>query len=219
MLGYIADFWCPSLLLVVEVDGPLHDREYDCLRDHRLARAGIRTLRLSHDLVMNNLEEAIMRIRRAISQQQFSLFDDPTEKAPRARKTRALFGARQESEVSAMVASGDWTGATAMHFAALYVLGHLRTYGVRPILSTAEYRRCAILAGNILGRDNRTGVFGGDVVAMAKFCLWSWRREKERHEWRQRNGREPSRLRPEWLFSHRSVDDWRVATEDGRRAG
>lgn len=48
MLGYILDFWCPSLRLIIEVDGPMHDPEYDEQRDLHIHRGveGVTILRI-----------------------------------------------------------------------------------------------------------------------------------------------------------------------------
>ena len=50
--GYIADFYCPSLGLAVELDGPLHNWGYDRNRDAVFARLGIVTLRFPSDRPM-----------------------------------------------------------------------------------------------------------------------------------------------------------------------
>lgn len=52
--GYIADFWCSTYGLVVEVDGPTHAKrvEYDKRRDAALAALGITTLRFSNEEVL-----------------------------------------------------------------------------------------------------------------------------------------------------------------------
>lgn len=55
MLGFIADFYCPSLKLVIEVDGPLHDAKKDAKRDKILLHEGIVTMRFSSELVFENL--------------------------------------------------------------------------------------------------------------------------------------------------------------------
>ena len=48
--GYIADFYCHSAALVVELDGSGHLQQpgYDRLREHALAKLGIRTLRFTN---------------------------------------------------------------------------------------------------------------------------------------------------------------------------
>jgi very-short-patch-repair endonuclease len=57
---YIADFYCPELKLVIEVDGDSHSsanaQAYDAIRRDFMASLGITTLRFTNDQVMNNIE-------------------------------------------------------------------------------------------------------------------------------------------------------------------
>lgn len=43
---YILDFYCPEAKLCVEMDSDLHDPEHDALRDIKLKREGILTIRI-----------------------------------------------------------------------------------------------------------------------------------------------------------------------------
>lgn len=56
---YIADFMCPELKLVIEVDGLSHDNEYqyhrDKVRDMRLAELGFKTIRIPDSDILNDL--------------------------------------------------------------------------------------------------------------------------------------------------------------------
>lgn len=66
--GWIADFWCPAKRLVVEIDGVSHQNEYrrtrDSARDKTLLdKLGIRTLRFPLELVQDNLDEVVDKIR------------------------------------------------------------------------------------------------------------------------------------------------------------
>lgn len=65
MSGWIADFYCASLRLIVEVDGPSHaSREkQDEYRDQVLARAGISTLRLEASLVEEDVDMAVNEVK------------------------------------------------------------------------------------------------------------------------------------------------------------
>ena len=61
--GYrLFDFWCKELGVVIEVDGPEHDQEYDSYRDeYNFRRSGIVVLRIqNHD--ERELEETIKLI-------------------------------------------------------------------------------------------------------------------------------------------------------------
>ena len=55
--GFIADFYCHSAGLVVELDGSSHDGrdEYDAVRDRIFAGRGLRVLRLRNDHVCDDL--------------------------------------------------------------------------------------------------------------------------------------------------------------------
>jgi very-short-patch-repair endonuclease len=67
--GYIADFFAPSALLVVEVDGSLHTRRRgaDRQKDKVLTAAGLRVLRLPASLVLADLKAALAAIASALS--------------------------------------------------------------------------------------------------------------------------------------------------------
>ena len=56
----IADFYLPSLNIIIEIDGPCHDPEKDKCRDALFEQArGIKTLRLTNEQVLNREFEAI----------------------------------------------------------------------------------------------------------------------------------------------------------------
>ena len=63
------DFYASRVRLVVEVDGGYHvERERaDARRDRELERHGFRVLRVSEELVMRNLPEAVARVRTALT--------------------------------------------------------------------------------------------------------------------------------------------------------
>jgi very-short-patch-repair endonuclease len=63
---YIADFFCPSARLVVEVDGATHvDRRTDTQRDAWMESQGLRVIRFWNDEVTNNLEGVLRAIELA----------------------------------------------------------------------------------------------------------------------------------------------------------
>ena len=57
---YIADFYCPELKLVIEVDGDSHSsadaQAYDAIRHDFMTSLGITTLRFTNDEVLQNIE-------------------------------------------------------------------------------------------------------------------------------------------------------------------
>ena len=61
--GYIADFACHELLLIVELDGGQHaDSGYDVQRDARLKALGWRVLRMWNAQVREDVAGALARI-------------------------------------------------------------------------------------------------------------------------------------------------------------
>jgi len=69
--GLIVDFLAPARKLVIEVDGAYHlepaRKKADARRQHRLERAGYCVLRLSAELVLADLPEALRRVREALA--------------------------------------------------------------------------------------------------------------------------------------------------------
>jgi very-short-patch-repair endonuclease len=60
---YIADFFCPSAALVIEVDGATHvDRGADVRRDAGMQSQGLRVLRVWNDEVIGNIEGVLQAI-------------------------------------------------------------------------------------------------------------------------------------------------------------
>ena len=68
--NYIADFYSPSLKLVIEVDGDSHFTEeakgYDAERTAYLEGLGIKVIRITNDDVLNNFNSACLIIEAAI---------------------------------------------------------------------------------------------------------------------------------------------------------
>ncbi len=67
---YIADFYCHSLKLIIEVDGNIHDKDrvhtHDIERQRNLEAEGIGFLRFTNFAVEKNLEVVIETIERYI---------------------------------------------------------------------------------------------------------------------------------------------------------
>lgn len=64
--GFIADFYCHSARVVVELDGGVHTTqvEYDTERDRILVRHGLLVLRFTNDDVRTNIWDVLAQIRR-----------------------------------------------------------------------------------------------------------------------------------------------------------
>ncbi len=65
--GFIVDFYCHALGLIVELDGGVHQRQasYDAERDRILARRGLRVLRIPNQHVTADIEAVLRRIAAA----------------------------------------------------------------------------------------------------------------------------------------------------------
>jgi very-short-patch-repair endonuclease len=66
--GFVADFYCHSAGIVIEVDGPVHgsQRERDAERDRVLKARGLMVLRVTNDEVRADLGGVLTRILEAI---------------------------------------------------------------------------------------------------------------------------------------------------------
>jgi len=71
--GFIFDFYCPEIKLVIEVDGNVHQnedqRERDNLRTEIIKDHGIRIIRFRNSDVTGHLDETLQQIR-LISEQR-----------------------------------------------------------------------------------------------------------------------------------------------------
>jgi len=65
---YIVDFYCPDLLLAIEIDGVSHfgKAEYDEQRQRRLESLGVRFLRFTDSDVKTNLDSVVKAIEQWI---------------------------------------------------------------------------------------------------------------------------------------------------------
>ena len=65
--GYILDFYCSKIKLIIEIDGTSHlgadAKEYDEIRDKYFSELGYKTVRFSNNEVENDLEEVLNKIR------------------------------------------------------------------------------------------------------------------------------------------------------------
>jgi very-short-patch-repair endonuclease len=64
----IVDFYCGSAKLIVEVDGPIHERQAleDRLREEWLESNGFRVLRFTNERVLNDLDEVVAEITQTV---------------------------------------------------------------------------------------------------------------------------------------------------------
>ena len=65
--GYIVDFYCDAAKLAIELDGGVHQEQwqYDESRDTAISRLGVRVLRISNEAMLDS-EAVIEHIRHAL---------------------------------------------------------------------------------------------------------------------------------------------------------
>jgi leucyl-tRNA synthetase len=63
--GYIADFYIPSVSLIIEVDGSIHQHqtEYDATRTKHLEAKGFTVIRFTNNEVINSTDDVVTRIK------------------------------------------------------------------------------------------------------------------------------------------------------------
>jgi very-short-patch-repair endonuclease len=66
---FIVDFYCGAAMLVVEVDGPIHDTtvEEDAARQQFLEALGLRVLRFTNEEVLNQTDAVVARIHSQVA--------------------------------------------------------------------------------------------------------------------------------------------------------
>ena len=66
--GFIVDFYCHKVGLVIEVDGDIHDlqQEEDARREKALSELGLRIVRFKNDKVVRNLPRVVEKIKELI---------------------------------------------------------------------------------------------------------------------------------------------------------
>jgi len=73
ILGWIVDFYFASHHLVIEVDGPEHNkrrkREADRHRDEEMGRHGLTVVRYTNQQVMEDIEEVLLNIQGALTRE------------------------------------------------------------------------------------------------------------------------------------------------------
>ena len=81
---FIVDFYCSKAKLVIEVDGPIHQKTTaeDKAREELLSSAGVRILRFRNEQVLNELDQIIQEITAALAP------SDPTETSPSPQAER-----------------------------------------------------------------------------------------------------------------------------------
>lgn len=65
--GYILDFYCFKARLIVELDGNLHDKEYDAVRDKYFKDLNYQTLRIKNSEIQKDLTSIVIKIKHTLS--------------------------------------------------------------------------------------------------------------------------------------------------------
>ena len=67
--GFIVDFYCHKVGLVVEVDGDIHDlqQEEDARRQEVLSEMGLRIVRFGNEEVVRDLSAMVVKIRGLVA--------------------------------------------------------------------------------------------------------------------------------------------------------
>ena len=62
---FIADFFCHEAMLVIELDGKIHDlqKDRDAMREYVIKCLGMNVLRFTNDEIFNDIEKVILCIK------------------------------------------------------------------------------------------------------------------------------------------------------------
>ena len=66
IVGYILDFYCFKARLIIELDGSLHDKEYDAIRDKYFKDLNYQTLRIKNSEMQKDLNNVITKIKQIL---------------------------------------------------------------------------------------------------------------------------------------------------------
>lgn len=68
LYGYIVDFYCHELKLIIEVDGDVHDTTqlYDSTRDRVLSEFGYITIRFNNNQVIHEIDYVMLEIAQLL---------------------------------------------------------------------------------------------------------------------------------------------------------
>jgi very-short-patch-repair endonuclease len=107
MLGYIADFWCPKLRIILEVDGLSHvnRKAHDKKRDAVFLRRKIRTIRFTNEQALRFDRTALRHaietvIRRPLLHTSFHRLPEVIKRSSTNYSQIQIFRPQQDSQVS-----------------------------------------------------------------------------------------------------------------------
>jgi very-short-patch-repair endonuclease len=80
---FIADFYCHSLKLVIEVDGAVHDlsenKEYDIGRTFELEKFEIKVIRFTNEQILNDIDNIKKEIMDICMERKIELTQQPNK--------------------------------------------------------------------------------------------------------------------------------------------
>lgn len=120
------------------------------------------------------------------------------------RATRTKI-AEARCEMDLMSDQRDWSRARGEHLVALYCWCHEQVYGVEPALPVKAWQEGARLAVEFAARH-----FQGDLERVVDFMRWTWKREKEREEWRRSHNRDGGRIGLRLQFGDALMPDYKL---------
>lgn len=131
---------------------------------------------------------------------------------PQPKKKRRAGASRQaitrwRRETVAMAGDKNWADAEVPHLVALFMEMHLVVYDVEAgDLAGKVFQGACSSARKMLADE-----FDGDVRKMVSYIHWSWQREKDTEDWRQKNGRGHGSLNWRTQFQRRDLlTKWRI---------
>ncbi len=79
ILNFIVDFYCSKLLLVIELDGVIHDYRisYDNQRDAEIIDLGIKIIRFKNNDIENNIDKVRFKLLDEIDKRENEILQNP----------------------------------------------------------------------------------------------------------------------------------------------
>ena len=115
--NYIVDFYCPELLLAIEIDGSTHNEKVreDGLRQRRLENLGVHVIRFADINVKKDLQGVLVTIEEWVDvhrptparTEQSVRPPDPLERRDRASRSRAGSGGPKPPPEEGTLRHGD----------------------------------------------------------------------------------------------------------------
>jgi very-short-patch-repair endonuclease len=107
--GYVVDFYCPALRLVIEVDGGVHDaqRKRDEQRTVHLARLGARVLRIPNARVLSDTAGVVAHLVAICERLRAAIEVERTNAKPAPPLRRAPSASRKDPPFPRNRGKGD----------------------------------------------------------------------------------------------------------------